>query len=155
MHHPYNDITSRIPEKPKWYDEFAVPRYCEFSPNEVADIYANEVALVHIKCQACRADFFVAFSISMIQRIRGAQTLVEQIRDGSLHYGDPPNSGCCGSGATMNCHDERVLQYWHKGERSPFDWQRDPSLEISLDEHVRLASAGRGDNDATKETVLS
>jgi hypothetical protein len=62
MHTTYADILDRINEPPKWFDEHAVPRYCDFAPREVAYIYAQEAVLVLIHCQNCKAGFRVAFS---------------------------------------------------------------------------------------------
>ena len=31
-----------------------------------------------------------------------------------LHYGDPPNDGCCDAGPTMNSVPHRVIEYWVK-----------------------------------------
>jgi hypothetical protein len=145
MNHHYNDIRSRISTPPKWWDEYAVPRYCDFTPDEVADIYAKDVALVEIACQNCGERFMVAFSWNDFTR-REAMT-PERIKD--LHYGDPPNAGCCGAGPTMNCEDLSVLEFWRKGgdeftEPHPshpelrickpgyFEWRRVPELEIAI-----------------------
>lgn len=133
MHHHYNDITSRILAPPMWYDENAVPRYCDFAPDEVADIYATEVALVEIACQDCGQRFNVAFSWDRVEWVKGvprlheAMTLADVKR---LHYGDPPNAGCCPAGPTMNCDDLRVLEFWRKDEA--FTWTRIPELEVAL-----------------------
>lgn len=139
MHHHYSDILSRIPEPPHWWDEHAVPRWGPFAPDATANIYADEVALVEIACQNCGTRFRVAFTDSrggrMTRQIqRGGQvpelTLADVIRSGQLHYGDPPNAGCCPAGPTMNCDDLRVLEYWR---RPNWDWERDPSLELALE----------------------
>jgi hypothetical protein len=155
MNHHYNDITSRIAESPKWYDENAVPRYCDFSPREVADIYCDEVALVEISCQACGTHFLVAFSsdyshyayrqydrffkyglskeeIDAKMKALDRHPLAKSIQNKSIHYGDPPNTGCCPAGATMNCEDLRVCEYWRRSE-SIFDWERLKEFEIDLD----------------------
>jgi hypothetical protein len=137
MHHHYEDIRDRISDPPVWYDENAVPRYCNFAPSEVADIYAAEVALVEIACQNCEKPFLVAFSrsiswrIMIISGIRGmtVRDIADLIRDKSLHYGDPPNFGCCAAGPAMNCNDIRVVEYWR---RKHMDWERDHLLEIPL-----------------------
>ncbi len=149
MNHHYNDIRSLIKEEPKWWDEEAVPRYCEFSPHEVAHIYADEVALVLIKCQACHREFRVAFSMSAmkgmvhygeegveratINRLSGQfyESLADMIRSKKIHYGDPPNIECCAAGPTMNCDDIQVLEYW-RHEPKDFVWRRDHRLEIDL-----------------------
>lgn len=153
----YHDILSRITEPPKWWDEEAVPRYCAFAPDETANIYADEVALVELVCQACEVAFLVAFSWSRDfwgQNEDGTpwvkrreRMTVEAVKE--LHYGDPPNF-CCGVGATMNSVPRRVVEFWRRhheehtkpDERNPslriclpgyFDWRRVPELEISIE----------------------
>jgi hypothetical protein len=53
MFHHYEDIISRIAEPPRWYDEQGVPRYCDFAPNVIGNIYANECVLLEIECSGC------------------------------------------------------------------------------------------------------
>ncbi len=138
MHHDYKDIRDKIPEEPQWFDENAVPRYCAFAPTEVADIYAREAALVLIRCQDCQHPFKVAFVHNRMNDVMRHMakmepiTLADLIRGKTLHYGDPPNIGCCAAGPTMNCDDIRVLEYWRKNKA--LEWERDKSLEIPLDE---------------------
>lgn len=133
MRHHYADICSRISETPRWYDEHAVPRYCAFSPREVADVYAVEVALVGIKCQSCGHPYRVAFSWqrhALGRNEDGTVWLKNQppIDPTTLHYGDPPN-GCCASGATMNSELQRVLEWWR---RVDFKWLRVPENEVDI-----------------------
>jgi hypothetical protein len=52
MFNDYSDITERIAEPPKWWDEHGVPRYADYDPWRVANIYAEETALVEAACQA-------------------------------------------------------------------------------------------------------
>jgi len=136
MHHHYNDIRSLILQDPAWWDENGVPRYGKFQPDKLSDIYATEAALVRICCQACHEEFDVAFSWSVIRwlnqpsEIFPEAPIAEQIKAKTLHYGDPPNVGCCPSGPTMNCEDRYVLQYWRK---KSVEWVRDPGLEVSLE----------------------
>lgn len=140
MHHHYNDIRGRIAEVPKWWDEYAVPRYCNFGPDEAADIYAFEVALVAIKCQNCGAPFHVAFSwaspvtgqdkdghwwVKLHERMT-----VERVKQ--LHYGDPPNAGCCDAGPTMNSEPQRVVEFWRRSD-DHVTWERVPELEVAID----------------------
>jgi len=138
MHHHYQDIRDRIPEDPKWWDEHAVPRYCEFGPGETADIYASEVALVLIRCQSCDRPFHVCFSWGSMKlgqnedgtwygKTTTPQT-VESVEQ--LHYGDPPNAWCCAAGATMNSTPVKVLEFWR---RNRVDWERVPELEIAIE----------------------
>lgn len=128
MHHHYSDITDKL-GIPQWYDEHAVPRYCVFGPDEVANIYASQIALLEIHCQECGTPFLVAMSWDPFRYVN-RPSLKEEITDKSVHWGDPPNIGCCCAGATMNCIDKRVLEFW---ERSRFEWHRVRELEINLD----------------------
>jgi hypothetical protein len=135
----YKDILAQVAVAPVWFDEHAVPRFCQFSPDEVANIYADEVALVLISCQACGEEFKVAFSDSrfsisklIFERYIGRKitTLGASIKTKCIHYGDPPNMQCCAAGPTMNCDDLRVLEYW---KHPPFkEWVRVPRFEIKL-----------------------
>jgi len=138
MKHYYEDILKLTKREPIWFDENAVPRYCEFSPKVIADIYADECSLVLIQCQSCHTEFKVAFSdekFSIRKMItesfvgRKLSTLAESIRGHQIHYGDPPNMRCCPAGNTMNCDDIKVLEYWR---RSKFGWKRIRKLEIVL-----------------------
>ena len=150
MNHHYLDIRNRIPEPPSWWDEYAVPRYCAFAPDELANIYADEAALFEVECQGCRRAFMVAFSSSASERVlRHYPTIAELIREGLLHYGDPPNVGCCAAGPTMNCIDVRVVEYW-KQPRPGFDWERDASLEMALEKNHSSCAA---DTKPSSETA--
>lgn len=127
---------SRISEPPLWFDEHAVPRYDPFTPDGAANIYANCVALARITCQGCGIDFRVCFSESQMDKINymiGESeypyvSLEERVRTQTLHYGDPPNTGCC-AGTTMNSEPREVLEFW---KRERFEWVRDPSLEVKV-----------------------
>lgn len=135
MHHDYADIRDLILMAPFWFDEYAVPRYCEFHPSQLANIYASDAALAEIECQNCRTRFKVAFSRSHIEDFLGDDraTLQTRVSDQSLHYGDPPNIGCCPSGPTMNSDMRRVLEFWTRRKETSHEWQRDPALEITFD----------------------
>jgi len=129
MNHHYADIRDKL-GVPLWWDEHAVPRYCEFSPDVNANIYATEVVLLEIRCQDCGERFRVAMSWDVWDRVQGYPTLAEQIKNGEIHYGDPPNVGCCPAGPTMNSIPLRVLEYW---EREPLDeWHRFAEYEVEI-----------------------
>ena len=151
MNRYYGDILSRIAEPPLWFDEHAVPRWCLFSPGELADIYAREAALVLIECQFCRTSFEVAFSSTGAREKGGRKDqLAELIEEGRLHYGDPPNIECCEGGPSANSVPIRVLEYWvrpyllgegveknaHAGsvinDLTSMKWRRDRSREEPL-----------------------
>jgi hypothetical protein len=134
MFNDYSDITERIAEPPKWWDEYGVPRYAEYDHYQVANIYAQETALVEIACSACWRHFEVAFSIpgsGLQETIGKCGSLAEAIQKGEIHYGDPPNYGNCRDGASMGCYDLRVLQYWSRANEK-HSWLRDSRLEIEL-----------------------
>lgn len=122
----YFDILSRIPEPPKWFDEHAVPRWAEFSPQECANIYAKEVTLLEIKCQNCSRKFQVCISADAYQK----NSLESEILDKSIGYGDPPNIECCAAGPTMTADTIKVIQFW---KRVDHEWVRAESLEIKID----------------------
>lgn len=128
MNGQYAEIIAAMGE-PKWWNEAAAPRYVEFSPRETANIYAVEAALVLIECQGCEREFKVCFSRSRYERAMSARTLSSFIRGRDLHYGDPPNIGCCPAGPTMNSVPRRVLEYWHDCD---LEWKRDRELEVEI-----------------------
>ncbi|PDT81521.1 hypothetical protein CO676_21130 [Sinorhizobium sp. BJ1] len=156
MHAYYGDILSRIDEDPRWFDEHAVPRYCEFEPNQVVGISVEEVALAEIACQSCRRHFRVAFSGVNVKSLETPQErqarvadqlnfrpIADAIRARTLHYGDPPAVNCCLAGSTMNSVPIRVIEYWARGDRQYldggritdmrfFEWARDEALEIEI-----------------------
>jgi hypothetical protein len=124
----YNDIIEKL-GTPIWFDECAVPRYCEFKPDRIANIYARECCLLEIACQDCGHRFLVAMSWSSWDMVNNKGRLSEEIE--KIHYGDPPNIGCCPAGPTMNCEDLRVVEFW---KEENFEWVRVPELEINLED---------------------
>lgn len=153
MHHDYRDITERISTPPTWWDENGCPRWGEFAPDMVPDIYADEACLLEIECQGCGRRFEVAMSSSRMRRLRAtwlrrgiemtvggvvpvsdpspSYALIEQIAHGFIHYGDPPNHvDEDHAGSTMNSIPIRVIQFW---DREPGgDWRRVADAEIVI-----------------------
>ena len=130
MNHHYQDITDKL-GAPKWWDENAVPRYCEFHPDARARVYANEVVFIEIHCQNCGTPFYVAMSRGKLDILIGnRQSLADEIVKRTIHFGDPPNSGCCPAGPTMNSIPIKVLQYWR---RDNLEWHRDSTFEIEIE----------------------
>ena len=70
MKNNYSDITSRIAQEPDWYDENGTPRYGEFHPKQLPDIYANEAVLYKISCQNCGTQFKVAESGNRMEKFQ-------------------------------------------------------------------------------------
>jgi hypothetical protein len=142
MFNDYSDITDRIAEPATWFDEHGVPRYGDFEPHKVANIYAIEVALVEIACQGCRARFHVAFSFhvppGLEEMVGNCSSLAEGIKKGALQYGDPPNYNHCADGVSTTCYDLRVIQYWIR-PKGWGEWVRDSRLEIDLPDAQVLA----------------
>jgi hypothetical protein len=129
MNRYYGDILDKIKEEPLWFDESAVPRYCAFSPNEIADIYAEECVLLLIECQGCRKEFNVVMSFYRMDAVYGEKLLSADVS--SLHYGDPPNVDCCAAGPTMNSVPKKVIEFWSRGGESR-EWCRIKELEIDI-----------------------
>jgi hypothetical protein len=134
----YKDITSQISAPPSWWQKDGVPRWGDFSPDKAASIYATEVVLMEVECQACQTKF----TVSICNEIGTLNNeLAKQILRGQLHYGDPPNTGCCASGASMNSEPNRILEHWstHHPEHAKdgiitdfdkyFEWRRNPAYE--------------------------
>jgi hypothetical protein len=133
MFQDYSDITERIDAIPKWWDENGVPRYVEFAPHRVANIYAVEVVLLDIACSMCLRPFQVALSgQGGAHRDENGVSLADQIRSGEIDYYDPPNYGGCRDGASTGCFNLAVVQYWRRDFLR--GWERNPSLEIVLPE---------------------
>jgi hypothetical protein len=131
MNNSYSEIIEAM-GPPKWWNEHAAPRYCDFSPSEAASIYADEVVLALIECQGCGAAFRVCFSQTKFDIRGSARSLASYIADGDLHYGDPPNIGCCPAGPTMNSIPRRVLEFWTRLRTPLAEWERRPQLEVAL-----------------------
>lgn len=127
MKRHYDDILSRIPEPPQWFDEGGVPRFVAFSPDEAANIYASEVVLLAVRCQNCGHKFRVCLSWSTMDgAIRNIPPL--STNPAGLEYGDPPNVECCRSGPTMNAIPERVVWFWRM--TAAHEWERVPAFEV-------------------------
>lgn len=160
MHHDYQDLLALTDQPPVFWQQGGVPRFTVFSPEAAPDIYADEAALVQIRCQACGHPFDVCFTSSALDRLtrsfrstRSASKaakigekfrISEQIKAGALQYGDPPNIGCCPAGPTMSSEAVRVIefhrrnhpQYVKDGRISDYEayslWERVPDLEVEF-----------------------
>ena len=162
----YEDILSRIAEPPRWFDEQGVPRYCEFAPDRIANIHAQECALLAIECQSCGRPFIVALDAgtanhNVIRRPgqeREWRSLADIIRSHQIEYRDPPNVACCGVGAMQTSTTRRVLEYWERIQETYKDpdtgilairgwrgWTRDHSLEIEIPDKYGPAPAQTDD----------
>lgn len=126
MKQNYDDIISRISEAPKWFDEHGTPRYDEFRPWLVGNIYAREVVLALICCPHCRRIFMIAISA---EHEDDKLPLASRIAEKELWYRDPPNVGCCASGPSTNSVTLQVVEYWKRDRDSRTGWRRDPALE--------------------------
>jgi len=121
MHTSYFDIVGRL-GTPTWWDEHAVPRYCEFTTDRIADMYATECALLEVACQSCGHKYQVAMSSGRMT----SHPLSMRIEQRWIHYGDPPNY-CCLTGATENSIPLRILEFWRSCP--PTGWTRDHEYE--------------------------
>lgn len=152
MHHDYPDIVGLAASHvlPRWWDENGVPRYWDHHPKLCPSIYATEVALVEIACQACERRFDVQMYTSSMSRVRASLmnkpflSLAERVLDSSIHYGDPPRhdhdafGGECISGNTMNCYDLRVKEFWLRDTGG--EWKRVAEFERDLNDLAELTN---------------
>jgi hypothetical protein len=135
----YKDIIDRINEPPKWWDRCGCPRYCDPTPENCSHVYAKHCAFMVIECQACSHEFVVEFAASSIDMLdRHAEPPAFREWDPTnLHYGDPPNIGCCPAGATMNSVPRVLLGSW---DRTLSDWEQ-------THKNVPVRPFWEGDND--------
>lgn len=119
----YKDITSRINEEPKWYDEHGVPRYDDIDPYLAPNIYADEVVFMIIACQHCKKRFVVEISYSpMDPDANNGSPFTERLenldkyRYVPLSYKDPPRHDCIGD--TENSEIIKIIELWERDERS-------------------------------------
>jgi len=139
VHRSYDDIISRIPEAPIWWQENGVPRYNPFHPHWSTGVYTSEAVLAEVACQACETTFLVC-----IETTAKDGRLAEAIRAETLEYGDPPNVLCCGRGHAMSTGMIRIVEYWRSQDpkyardgrivdsKRYFEWVRSPELEIAF-----------------------
>jgi hypothetical protein len=146
VHQYYKDILDRIDEPPAWFDDYGVPRFGNFSPRCLGNIYASEAALAEVSCQWCGRMFKVALTEAFTSKRLG---LRDEIRLGRVHYGDPPNVNCCAGGASMNSVLHRILEYWSRDYEVSMDWQRDPTFE------GQVAEAPRDPPDTVAEVLAA
>lgn len=124
----YIDILSRIPGEPLWWDARGVPRYDPFSPH--ATPYAEEVVLMEIACQGCGTLYRVEQAWSRYD-VDAARPSLNPVMH--LHYGDPPDTGCCSVGPTMSSIPLRTIEFWVRDSNHRM-WARREDLEnIVLD----------------------
>lgn len=81
----YSDIVTRIEEDPTWFDENGAPRYGKFTPDQMSNIYADEVVLLEIACQSCRKRFLVEMNFS---RSHAMMQVARQAIDAKLDAND-------------------------------------------------------------------
>ncbi|ARQ08391.1 hypothetical protein NXC12_CH00295 [Rhizobium etli] len=126
MYQYYKDILDRIAEQPTWFDDYGVPRFGDFSPEDLGNIYASEAALAEVSCQGCGRMFKGALTEVFASKSLG---LNDEIRLSRVDYGDPPNVYCCGAGPTMSSVMHRILEYWSRDYEASMNWQRDTTFE--------------------------
>jgi len=115
MHQSYEDITSKVPEAPQWWDQHGVPRYAPFAPR-LCSVYATQAVLLEIACQYCAMRFQVALDGDVLNPLGNPLT---------LRYGDPPRHDCVGD--SMACDNLRIVEAWTCDLQ--IGWQRDPAME--------------------------
>lgn len=124
----YKDITSRLGQ-PLWYDRHGVPRYDPFHP-DMCDVYANYVAYMEIRCQACGKCFKVAVDRSKYDWLERQVEFPSSDSEGDFYYGDPPIHGDGCAGNTMSCETLRILEFWVRDGSTGYDWERKTEFEF-------------------------
>jgi hypothetical protein len=155
MYQPYFDIREKLGE-PLWHDANGVPRYVPFAPSESANIYAQFVALMEIRCQGCGKLMLVEANWDVMNATMDLGNPHDNISEelivwddkgqnpipkaglpkvgeaGAFTYGDAPWHGdnqC--SGTTMTTSVNRIVEFW---KRVTFDWERMPQHEVHIGE---------------------
>lgn len=144
MYCRYQDITDKLGE-PKWWDEEGVPRYCDFSPDNVADIYADKAVLVIIKCQGCGRYLPVAWSFNKLKIVcwvpehpKGHECFAQltyptKDNSGSVGYGDAPahdnrEGEYCHLGCVMTTDVVQIKEFWSSDK---LEWKRHKKFEFT------------------------
>lgn len=112
----YDDILSRIPEPPTWWDRHGCPRYNEPIPENCSHVYADRLTFMRIECQGCGQEFIVEFASSRMNRLNREGTEILEVDPTLLQYGDPPNIGCCSAGATMSSYPREIIAHYERGK---------------------------------------
>ena len=122
----YRDILNMADECGRgdalWFDENGVPRFCDFHPTRLADIYARTAILCRVACQSCGKTFMMAQSKGQLERVNGAWMEAKPFPTDPdlIAFGDPPCWGC--SGATMSSDTVEIVQRWAYGKG--YKWER-------------------------------
>ncbi len=128
----YSDILALTDKEPMWYDSNGTPRYAPFHPDLCPNIYAKEVVLLEIQCQACAKPFLVEMHWHPFRSVSEA---LDAGNLGYIEYGDPPRHGyrrdgsisCC-AGDTMLSEKVKIVEFWQQRRK----WKRLKKYEVSL-----------------------
>lgn len=124
------DIIDKLGEPLWWDDSQAIPRYCEFSPDECNNIYAQEVAFILVECQNCGHEFKISQAWEIFDN---PISLSESIKEGyTIGFSDPPNIQCCPAGPSETSDKIKVLEFWQRNANTNFDWERRPEFEVEF-----------------------
>ncbi len=132
MKQKYDDILSRINDKPIWYGSNGVPRYIPFNPKHISNFYSDEVILLRIRCQECHNPFLVEINFLKTSNLPSLEYRLLHIKDfwlNPIHYGDPPRHNDC-VGETMNAESLKIVEFW---KRDHCNWIRHSEYEISFE----------------------
>jgi hypothetical protein len=125
----YSDITD-LAGTPQWFDENAVPRYCQFHPSRLAFKASNECALLSARCGQCNHQFHIALSRTK----RGDNPI-------SLSIGHPPNINCCTLGPATDVVVKTVLEYWVKPRHG--EWVENTIVVTQLNNSTGIGATRR------------
>lgn len=121
----YRDIIKKA-GVPRWFDENGVPRYVDFHPSLCVMAGAQESFLVEVRCQGCGTAFPVALTwkrdCSAYGHILRPQDKLTQTGGNNLHYGAPPNVGCCDADPTMSSDFHCIVEAWIRSAGPGSPW---------------------------------
>jgi hypothetical protein len=119
----YADILEKIEERPKWWDSLGVPRFCDFHPDVCPNLYADEIVLLEVACQACKKIFLVQYEWnSYVSELPKPSENVE-----CIFYGYPPHDKCCLMGPSQLSTPVQTIQFWVRNKKQA--WIRRAELE--------------------------
>ena len=134
MRAAYDDITSKITERPQWWDYHGTPRYAPFTPALCPDLAARQAVLLQIACPSCQERFLVEMHGTPLAPLGPL---------GLLHYGHPPYHDCVGD--AMQGEVLAIVEAWQRAFHRVVEWERQPHLEGRMQElRARLEAEQQG-----------
>ncbi len=130
----FEDIKNLTNKEPVWYDKHGCPRFCEFSPKLVPNVYATCALLMKISCQRCGKIFKVSLNYGAgatpFESLKRYKDKRSKGRLFPVQYCDPPNHDCP-TGNVMSSNSKEILEFWMKENGN---WVRHSEVELIVEE---------------------